>query len=277
MNKRASKSKSIIIIIRMNYYNFIILLIRRYLRPTLKSFSLLLSFPTIIVLAYLFQNLMMSSVVDRETSLKNLWASSYEVWKNVDELQKTNKNNQEAHFLYLRPCTNSRSNINECMDSSTSGIMEFPGKVLSARGIISIGAWNPLGEISSKEENDKAHEQLEWKIQSMEWPKSCWVRQSFAFSTDWFEPGFIVGCENKEEYYEIVRGQVLDLAKHFRQGAVYEYFPSTTSASVIVRKTVPVLSSGIVEADTFITPCPRPELIDFSDSSIDYGELKIKK
>lgn len=217
----------------------------------------------------------MSSVVDKETSLKNLWASSYEVWKNIGE-QQNMEHKENSHFLYLRPCTNSRNNINECMEGSTKGIMKFPSKVLSSRGIISIGAWNPLGEISSKEENNRAHEQLEREIQSIEWPKSCWVRQSFAFSTDWFEPGFIVGCDDKDEYYGLVRVQVLELAKHFRQGAVYEYFPSSTSASVIVRKTVPVLSSGIVEADTFITPCPRPEFIDFSDSSIDYGELKME-
>ncbi len=108
----------------MNYYNSIILIIRRYLKPSLKSFSLLLSFPAIILLAFLFQKLMMSSVVDKETSLKNLWASSYEVWKNVGE-QQNMEHKKNSHLLYLRPCTNSRNSINECMEGSTKGIMEF--------------------------------------------------------------------------------------------------------------------------------------------------------
>lgn len=269
----------------MNYYNCIILVIRRYLKPSPKLFSLLLSFPTIVLLAFLFQRLtmMMSStgVVDRETSLKTLWASSYEVWKDVGPVQQqpqkqNNKKDDNHQYLYLRPCTNSRSNINECMDSSGT-IMDFPSKVLSSSGIISIGAWNPLGEISSKEENDRSHRQLERRIHAIDWPKSCWVRQSFAFSLDWFEPGFIVGCEDRDDYNDKVRSQVLQLAKDFRQGAVYEYFPSLPSSSVLVRKTVPVLSSGTVEADTYITPCSRPEFLDRTDSPIDYGELKSLK
>jgi hypothetical protein len=186
------------------------------------------------------------NAVEEETSLKNLWASSYEAWKDVDA---------EHSIIYLCPLVHHIAETKMC----------FSKKILSSN-IISIGAWNPLGKICDHKENEKAHEELEYKLNGFEWPNSVWRSKSYGFSIDWFEPGFIIGCHDKKDYIE-VKTHVVELAKHFKQGAVYEYFP-TNSDSVLLRKTVAILSSSIVEADSLITICERPTFLDQSKSLI---------
>mmetsp|Transcript_44349 Transcript_44349/g.118793 ORF Transcript_44349/g.118793 Transcript_44349/m.118793 type:complete len:126 (-) Transcript_44349:315-692(-) len=79
---------------------------------------------------------------------------------------------------------------------------------------------------------------------------------SFGFATDWHEKGFTVAAP---------REKVIDLARKYKQGAVYRFVAHIGSEDCMarlsppfVRQTVPVLVSD-TEADVLVEPTRRPD------------------
>jgi hypothetical protein len=137
--------------------------------------------------------------------------------------------------------------------TSTQACKAYPESV-SSRVLFALGAWNPLGIPSTPEANNEAHASLTCRISALSLPAGSFFRPSFGFSEVWREPGFVVACLPVDR--ETVFEAVCQLAKDFRQGAIYEY--TTVRPDLLRRRTVAVCSSNTVEAEVLCARCERP-------------------
>ncbi|CAK4151794.1 unnamed protein product [Aphanomyces euteiches] len=171
-----------------------------------------------------------------EESLKDLWAASYDGWINVPGADGV---------VYSRPLR----------DETNSPSLQYPASVLSSR-LFAVGAWNPMGQLVTDEENDAAHDKIKATVRSIELPEGCWYRHSFGFSINWREPGYVFA--SPPEQADATRKIVLDLATQFKQGAIYEYEPITDKPHALLRKTVHCLMSSTVDADVIVIRSDQP-------------------
>ena len=168
---------------------------------------------------------------DRSQELGIRWAEAYDCWINAPG---------SSGPIYTCPQAESFGNHRFGTDAWPLAVrtLRFP--------VIGLTASNPLGEEKALNENQAANQLLEKELGDLE--NACWWR-SFGFGKDWQEHGFVVSCE---------RSVAIELAKKYRQGAVYE-FVFTPNDPVVLRKTVPVLIAD-VEADVPIVTCDKPSL-----------------
>ncbi|KAF0696785.1 Aste57867_12447 [Aphanomyces stellatus] len=172
-----------------------------------------------------------------EASLKDLWATSYDGWINPPGFKGV---------IYSRPLL---------MDEPLENKLTYPESILSSH-LFAFGAWNPMGQLVTQEENNAAHEKLKASMKTAAFPEGCWVRPSFGFSVDWREPGFLIACP--PQHATATREAVLRMASDFMQGAIYEYEPTPGNPSTLVRKTVHCLMSSTVDADVIVVRSDRP-------------------
>mmetsp|Transcript_21488 Transcript_21488/g.29872 ORF Transcript_21488/g.29872 Transcript_21488/m.29872 type:complete len:190 (-) Transcript_21488:36-605(-) len=179
----------------------------------------------------------------REAELQELWANAYEGWKSVPGAEKD--------VLFLRPKKAVHSDVDEAPHSMDQ---KFPDIVLTS-SIFAITAWNPKGELCSKESNIEANVLLKRDIDR--WPsppmRACW--HGFGFDSTWREDGFVLAF-NKEVTHH-ARELVVQLAVKYAQGAIYEYIPAGGDNS-LRRKTVPAMFNN-VDADTDVVLCSKPD------------------
>ncbi|KAF0715235.1 hypothetical protein AaE_011370 [Aphanomyces astaci] len=183
----------------------------------------------------------LSTTRKMEETLKDLWAASYDGWINVPGVDGV---------LYSRPLLEGES-------QDADRHPAYPPSVLHSH-LFAFGAWNPMGELCSREHNNAAHDKLKARMKSVVFPDTCWVRHSFGFSKEWREPGFVVACPPQEAHN--TRQTVLDLASEFKQGAIYEYEPRTDNPSVLLRKTAHCLMTSTVDADVLVVRSDRPPI-----------------
>ena len=189
------------------------------------------------------------AVTAHEADLGQRWTEAYDCW--VDAPGTTAP-------LYARP----QPHPNE------HGTNAWPDAVRQSckLAIFGITASNPLGQEFPVEYNLQANQRLEQELRQLvvdaeeaaaaeksssstskdgDIDRSCafYWWHSYGFGDGWREDGFVVmSCE---------RSKILELAIKYQQGAVYEFvFSNTAEPWVVIRKTIPVLLSPIVEAET---------------------------
>merc|ERR1711879_43360 len=131
----------------------------------------------------------------------------------------------------------------------------------SKRGLFALTAMNPLGHPKPLQENLLQNKLLEQDLQDLcsgaEGVRRVWWR-SFGFTAGWREDGFTVAADPES---------VLQLARRYRQGAIYRYQPAPPCAmgmGVFLRTTVPVCMPD-TGADVLILPCSRPPFDNADD------------
>lgn len=174
----------------------------------------------------------MCSEMSREAVLQQVWKNSYEAWISFPGVCE--------ETLYLRPV---QSNV---MESTIS----FPDYALKY-SLFAITAWNPMGVVVSKERNGKQNEALEMELKRLE---TVLLIRSFGFSEAYREDGFTVAFRDNDQG----RDTVIKLALKYKQGAIYEYTP-TTRTNRLLRKTVAAAMNN-VESETEVEMIPKSEL-----------------
>jgi hypothetical protein len=195
-----------------------------------------------------------------EEELKQVWAEAYDAYMDVPG-EKGAIYSKPIHVL---PC----ASTGPSPAWSSSAYMRYPESVTSSTRLYCLTAWNPMGVEKPLEENKLAHSEFTRKmknrVEEMGFPEDdVWMRYSFGFSSIWREPGLVIACKSENACLQI-KCLVLEMARAFEQGAVYEYAPQE-DPKMLLRKTLPVLSSAAVEADVMVTRCQQPEGISFAE------------
>lgn len=194
-----------------------------------------------------------------EKELQELWSTSFDAWIDVPR--------HPPGVVYFRPSANEIEQMNTPPVDMPSIVRECHG------GIFALTAYNPLGQDAPTSENLAANAllaadlaQLQQKFASTsdkDDAPTVHVWNSFGFAPDWRENGFVVAFEAALTAKDAERA-VVDLARTYRQGAIYKYVPITSNGedrSVVGlrRKTIPVAMQN-VEADVIVVPCEKPDL-----------------
>eukprot|EP00241_Pyramimonas_parkeae_P011929 CAMPEP_0114260902 /NCGR_PEP_ID=MMETSP0058-20121206/20779_1 /TAXON_ID=36894 /ORGANISM="Pyramimonas parkeae, CCMP726" /LENGTH=192 /DNA_ID=CAMNT_0001376257 /DNA_START=134 /DNA_END=712 /DNA_ORIENTATION=- len=180
---------------------------------------------------------------ERAAELQNVWANAFDGWYRLPDA--------DVDVVFLCPKVQKEQGL------EPGGSLELPATVLASR-VFAVTAWNPLGDACTREINVAANKELLQEIERLSNTNNtprvkCWW-ESFGFSSEWREDGFSIAFG--EEEADSGRDAVVELAQKFKQGAIYEYIP-TSSPFELLRKTVPVLIPG-VEADQIMVRCAKP-------------------
>lgn len=124
-----------------------------------------------------------------------------------------------------------------------------PPPMFAKHTVFALTAFDPPGVTRTLEENTQANEQM-WGQLQQEFSRSAVTpvaaHRSFGFdlAEGWREDGFCVVVDNTDSTR--AREIVLRVAAQFRQGAIFQYYPTSHSATptLLKRATVPVQLQG---------------------------------
>ena len=175
-----------------------------------------------------------------QADLKELWADAYDAWRNVPgHPEKT---------VYLMP---------EPSNKALLANKEIPPLPEAVRGAVLFGltSWNPGGQDAPMEQNLSSYRSIQADLLALK-PSCMW--QSFGFDLQGYrENGFTVAFP--AEAAESSRSAVVEIAKKYGQGAIYEFRAAEPiSEGRIVRSTVPALLQE-VDADVTMIACSKPD------------------
>jgi hypothetical protein len=111
-----------------------------------------------------------------------------------------------------------------------------------------------MGVETSAERNRRANEALLEDLKRI--PNATTTWESFGFSAEWREDGYVCAFEDWEEG----RSTMVAIAKKYAQGAIYSYeaheFPWA-----LRRRTISAAMSEAVDADVIVVRCEEPAFI----------------
>jgi hypothetical protein len=188
-----------------------------------------------------------------EEELKQAWADAFDAHIDVPG---------EAGTIYSRPIS-----LETPSSPDAHQPLAYPDSVTATTRLYCITAWNPMGIERPLDENNRAHCEfttiMKERVDQLRFAEDdVWLRYSFGFSANWREPGLVIACKSADACMKI-KHLVVEMARRYNQGAVYEYTPQS-DARLLLRKTLPVMSSALVEADVMVCRCQKPDL-DFAE------------
>ena len=142
-----------------------------------------------------------------------------------------------------------QSRVRQANESDVALCPQNWPRVVRNSELYGMGAYNPLGQTGTDEYNTSNHELLRKDISRMFGEKSSdvvWWEAASYFADGDTEPGFIIAFNRALSVDDLNNGEklVVDLAKKYRQGAIYKFEYKEGSGSSIgklFRSTIPVL------------------------------------
>ena len=140
----------------------------------------------------------------------------------------------------------------------------FP-KPLTGGPHFALTSFDPPGVERSLEENTAMNNKMAIRLSSLKNPKPIHIYPSFGYSITekWREDGFVVAF--LPEDVDAARMAIVDIAKEFDQGAIFEYAASEDDDRFLRRTTVPALSKEEPEEVLMVriaAPEPGNEMLD---------------
>jgi hypothetical protein len=190
----------------------------------------------------------MSSSRDRdEAELRELWATSYDGWIDVPGESKTSSTTGDRHVVYLRPARDA----DDVKSGKSVGVVPA---IARTQYLFAVTGHNPMGVETSAERNRRANEALLEDLKRI--PNATTTWESFGFSAEWREDGYVCAFEDWEEG----RSTMVAIARKYAQGAIYSYeaheFPWA-----LRRRTISAAMSEAVDADVIVVRCEEPAFI----------------
>ena len=185
--------------------------------------------------------------------LKQLWAGAYDGWTDVTEMPHVT--------LYLRPISSRPPKWEP---------LEWPllfQRTVTQTQLFALTGFNPMGEKADIEANKAANARMEKDLETLDpKPRTWW--KAFGFAEDWREDGFVLAYAPEEA--EAARAAVVELAKKYKQGAIYAYEPLLEpprverSKELLLRRTIAAAMPDTVEENAVMERCGRPDTMRFS-------------
>eukprot|EP00916_Digyalum_oweni_P014846 GHVL01024282.1.p1 GENE.GHVL01024282.1~~GHVL01024282.1.p1 ORF type:complete len:192 (+),score=30.48 GHVL01024282.1:69-644(+) len=186
-------------------------------------------------------------------NLREKWVGGFEAWINISNT------------------SNSKVLIRSCLFVQPSEKTNFGIKIpalLENNSLFSITAYDPLGNAKSLKENIEATQLLKSDIDRLNFPNTN-VFFTVGFNLDGHrEDGFGVVFERND--IEKGRDSIINLAKKYNQGAIYESWDcSDGDIAEVKRRTLPALMES-VDAITHLTICTNQSHTIFENIRLDY-------
>ena len=163
--------------------------------------------------------------------LQSLWSEAIEGMINVpgmdEDAYENNPDGGKSKVLYLCPSSGSNSNN----DHGIRKDFVWPEPFRNGRRVFCLTGHNPMGQTVSKDLNQKANEELLERIMKGDFVTDdevnitakyiYWHSFGFHMVEGWREDGFALSFNENE--VAVGRNAVLNLARDFNQGAIYEF------------------------------------------------------
>lgn len=165
-----------------------------------------------------------------------------------DELQKLGMVwNSATEFMLEVPSSSEPEIIlapKSAIVDSADMTLQLP-TVLRDHTVFALTAFNPPGVTRSLSENTAANIHLWERLKTLS-PKPSIFWRSFGVHTQekWREDGFCLAYSTSSTNIQHARKAIIEVAKEFHQGAIYEYLPA--SSNEVVRLTVPAAAGDAV-------------------------------
>ena len=177
---------------------------------------------------------------DKESELRQLWATSYDGWIDAPGAREST--------IYLRPAKNDA----DVRSARTAG--DVP-PIARTQYLFAVTAHNPMGVETLAERNRRANDALLEDLKRIPNATATW--ESFGFSAEWREDGYVCAFEDGEEGRETM----VAIAKKYAQGAIYAYEAHDEFPWALRRRTVSAAMSDAVDADVIVVRCEEPPFV----------------
>jgi hypothetical protein len=177
---------------------------------------------------------------DKESELRELWATSYDGWIDAPGAGEPT--------IYFRPAKNDA----DVKSARTFG--EVP-PIARTQYLFAVTAHNPMGVEMLAERNRRANDALLEDLKRIPNATATW--ESFGFSAEWREDGYVCAFEDGEEGRETM----VAIAKKYAQGAIYAYEAHDEFPWALRRRTVSAAMSDAVDADVIVVRCEEPPFV----------------
>lgn len=177
---------------------------------------------------------------DKESELRQLWATSYDGWINAPGSREST--------IYLRPARDDA----DVRSARTAG--DVP-PIARTHYLFAVTAHNPMGVETLAERNRRANAALLEDLKRIPNATATW--ESFGFSAEWREDGYVCAFEDGE----VGRETMVAIAKKYAQGAIYAYEAHDEFPWALRRRTVSAAMSDAVDADVIVVRCEEPPFV----------------